>query len=555
VTRFMTRTVVTWGSVLLALLVAVVSGGALITSAHSNASHAAAGKNLVQHGSFEQLAPWDFIVRDGAAAALYQDAATSGGPADARVDVLQSMPGSDWYVQLRQGQLAVTKGQALTLTFRARASSQRSVRVVLQQNHIPWATSFDRTVAVTTRWQSYTFAYTPAASDSNMLLTFNLAGDTGQVSLTQVGLRTPAGDPPQPKATSTPLATPTRTPTSAPPISPQPTATATPAPSSSAFVTRQGSTLYFNGKPFRFAGPNIYWLGLTDNQTYPSTSRVDNALAAAKTMGATVVRAHTLGISVGCGNCLEPSLNHFNDQAFNSIDYAVAKARQDGLHLIIPLTDNYHYFHGGKHTFTDWVGDGNENDFYTNSTVIADFETYIAHLLNHVNPRTGIALKNDPTIMAWETGNELNDATNSWTENIARYIKSLAPHQLVADGHPTDWWGNTGQLQNPDVDMVTGHFYPPNNSWLQRDANLAAQSGKVYFVGEYDWTGSGGGDSLSSFLSLIENPANHVSGDLFWSLWDNGNSGDQYTLHYPGDNSSMQAAVNMLMRHAHIMGS
>lgn len=570
--RFMTRTVATWGSVLVVLVIAVASGGAIITSAHSDQSKAsragrAAQNNLVQHGSFEQLAPWDFIVRNGASAAIYQDAATSGGRGDVRINVLQSAPDHDWYVQLRQGNLAIAKGQTLTLSFMARGSTQHNVRVVLQQNYGAWSEYFDQTVAITPDWQTYRFTYVPAVSDSNTLLAFNLAAAAGQVSLTQVSLQPSAANTSAAAAAGGTLVTPT---TSAQPAATatagsQPTATGTstvpatstpaPSPGSSAFVTRQGGTLYLNGKAFRFAGANIYWLGLADNQTYPSTARVDNVLAAARSMGVTVVRSHTLGASVGCGNCLEPRLNQFNDQAFNSIDYAVAKAGQAGLHLIIPLTDNYHYYEGGKHTFTDWVGDGNEEDFYTNPTVIADFKAYIAHLLNHVNPRTGLALKNDPTIMAWETGNELNSATNGWTEDIARYIKSLAPQQLVADGHPTDWWGNTGQLQNPDVDMVTGHYYPPNNGWLQRDSNLAAQYGKVYFVGEYDWTGSTGGDSLSSFLSLVENPANHISGDLFWSLWDTGNSGDQYTMHYPGDNSTMQAAVSMLVRHARVMSS
>jgi len=39
-------------------------------------------------------------------------------------------------------------------------------------------------------------------------------------------------------------------------------------------------------------------------------------------------------------------------------------------------------------------------------------------LLNHVNTYTCLAYKNDPTIMAWETGNELDPPT-SWTQTIS----------------------------------------------------------------------------------------------------------------------------------------
>ena len=35
------------------------------------------------------------------------------------------------------------------------------------------------------------------------------------------------------------------------------------------------------------------------------------------------------------------------------------------------------------------------------------FKTYVSDLLKHMNPYTGKAWKDDPTIAAWETGNEM----------------------------------------------------------------------------------------------------------------------------------------------------
>src|SRR5713226_1730799 len=75
------------------------------------------------------------------------------------------------------------------------------------------------------------------------------------------------------------------------------------------FVERFGSQLLFKGNVFRFSGANIYWLGLDENVggiDYPTSFRVDDALATAREMGATVVRSHTLGISTGCPLCIEP---------------------------------------------------------------------------------------------------------------------------------------------------------------------------------------------------------------------------------------------------------
>lgn len=82
---------------------------------------------------------------------------------------------------------------------------------------------------------------------------------------------------------------------------------------------------------------------------------------------------------------------------------------------------------------------------------------------------TGIAYKDDPTILAWETGNELGAYQLSegappaaWTNTIASYIKSLAPRTLVMDG--SDGTHNTAGAPIPGlgvaaIDLVTDHQY------------------------------------------------------------------------------------------------
>src|SRR5437764_5211528 len=150
---------------------------------------------------------------------------------------------------------------------------------------------------------------------------------------------------------------------------------------SSGFVTRSGSQLMLNGHHFRFAGANIHWLGLDDSTNYPSQFRINDGLDAAKEMGATVVRSHSLGISTGCRNCIEPTLGAFNATAFAHNDYVIKAAKDRGIRLIIPFTDNWRYPEGGKYNFTKWCGISNENQFYFNAQVIKDFETYISTLL------------------------------------------------------------------------------------------------------------------------------------------------------------------------------
>ena len=324
------------------------------------------------------------------------------------------------------------------------------------------------------------------------------------------------------------------------------------------FVTRSGSYLLLNGQPFRFSGANIFWLGLQEtNNTvyYPSHFTVDDALATASFMGATVVRSHTLGTSVGCSTCLEPSLNKWNNTAFNAIDYAIKSACAHNIRLIIPLVDNWHYYHGGKHNFTDWEGDSDEDDFYSDPAVIQDFKNYISHILNHVNKYTGIALKDDPTILAWETGNELL-APSDWVQTITAYIKKVDHHHLVMDGNQPDELSS--DLSIPTVDIYTAHYdgYSPRIATLRMQIEQATDADKAFIVGEYDWN-TNQGDSLSDFLSFIEQ--SDLAGDMYWSLFPHDDKygfvqhNEHYTLHYPGDTPDMQSRIKLLRTHAYAM--
>lgn len=325
-----------------------------------------------------------------------------------------------------------------------------------------------------------------------------------------------------------------------------------------AFVTRSGAQLVLNGQAFRFGGVNISWLGMYPSSpvAYPTTSDIDAALTTAKNLGFTVVRAHSLGVSVGTTLSVWPTLTTTNTTAFNTIDYAIYKAGLAGLRLIIPLVDNYHFALGGKHTFTDWESIADETQFYTNSTVISDFEAYISVMLNRVNQYNSVAYKNDPTILAWQTGNELVNPfpATSWSSTISAYIKSIDSNHLVMDGAGMTTTGmNTAaaNLAISTLDIYDDHFYPPDLTRVASDASAVSGASKVYVAAEYDWLLYSSA-LLQSWHSTIEgNMA--ISGDLYWDLRVNVNPSDQYAFYYPGTTQEMQVRSSMLSRHAWLM--
>jgi mannan endo-1,4-beta-mannosidase len=366
----------------------------------------------------------------------------------------------------------------------------------------------------------------------------------------------------------------------------------------SGLVTRSGSQLVLNGSVWRFSGANIYWLDLdSGGGSYPTAYDVNDALATAALMGARTVRVVD-ALTTGCSDCLEPAPGVVNEKAFQFLDYAIYTASKYGIRLVFPLVNQYEGYAGnypiwwetvtGTETTADaqqaaasapYLTVGPSAAFYTDPATIDTFEGFVGTVLSHVNSYTGVPYDEDPTILGWETGNEIFPPV-SWTTTIASFVKGLDPNHLVIDGTygindgegifgnntvqvpPTGVCG--GDLALPQVDVYSDHFYPPNSTVVTGDADAVAGCGKAFIAGEYDWLNLGGGTPLQTFLSAIEGDPN-VSGDVFWDLWnhndlggwdgggDGNGGGDGYTLHYPGSDANHQSRAAELLNHAYAM--
>jgi len=326
-------------------------------------------------------------------------------------------------------------------------------------------------------------------------------------------------------------------------------AAAAPAPTTG-FLTRRGSALLApNGSGFRVGGVNLYWLGLDENEGgvhLPTHFRVSDGLATvAGFLGPALVRAHTVGVSTGGALSFEPALGRFNASALDAADWAVAEAERLGLRLIVPLTDNYHYYHGGKHDFTDWLGLP-ESAFYSDPRAVAAFEAYVAARLAHVNPYTGRAARDEPAIAFWETGNELQAPAN-WTAAVAAFIKALDPNHLVMDGN---YGVAADHLAIKDIDAVSDHFYPPNLARFEAGAQAAAAAGLVYSLGEFGWSQGGPVDELLAACAAAPACAQASVWSLFPHADDFGfvQHNDGFTIHFPGWGFASELAIVQTMR-------
>ena len=342
------------------------------------------------------------------------------------------------------------------------------------------------------------------------------------------------------------------------------------------FVTVAGSDFSDGAAPFHFAGTNNYYLA------YKSNTMIDDVLQDSAAMGLKVVRAWGFinGQSKD-GKVTQPSLGVYDESGFERLDYAVWKAKQLGLRLLIPLVNNWDEF-GGMSWYVAQTGGGSHDDFYTRATIKTAYQNYVSQLLNRVNTHTGIAYKNEPAVFAWELANEPrceSDATGNtlvtWADTMSGYIKGLDANHLVCVGDEgfskktgqSDWtrsgsegvdWARLTAL--PHIDFGTVHLYPDNwskttdwgTAWITEHLVDGAALGKPVVLEEFGLQAKPARDTVyQTWTGALSSGGGAAS--LFWILTGVQDDGsgypdyDGFDVKYPG------TTATVLAQHAAVM--
>lgn len=252
------------------------------------------------------------------------------------------------------------------------------------------------------------------------------------------------------------------------------------------FVKTRGVQLMLNGSPYYANGYNAYWLMYFASD--PSQrNKVSSTFQEASNHGLNIAR--TWAFSDGGYKPLQYSPGSYNEEMFQGLDFVLAEARKYGIKVILSLVNNYEDF-GGKKQYVEWARSqgqsiNSEDDFFTNPVVKGYYKNHIKTVLTRRNSLSGVAYKDDPTIMAWELMNEIRcpsdhsgNSVQSWISEMASYLKSIDGKHLVEAGlegfygqlktqsNPnfhvgTDFIANN---QIPTIDFATLHSYP--DQWL-----------------------------------------------------------------------------------------
>jgi mannan endo-1,4-beta-mannosidase len=315
--------------------------------------------------------------------------------------------------------------------------------------------------------------------------------------------------------------------------------------------------------------------------SYKSQTMVDALLAKAKASGFNTIR--TWGFldignqdgsnSIGGGkkegvyfHYWDGSAPAYNDgpDGLERLDYVIYKAGQLHLRLVIPFVNNWNDF-GGIDQYVRWRSGAYHDDFYTDATIRGWYKDWVAHLLNRTNVYTGVAYKDDPTIMTWELANEprcraygvypesgtcTTQTLIEWADDVSTFVKGMDDLHLVSVGDEgffctpgaSDWTENCGEgvdtlalADLPSVDIASFHLYPDNwgkdpawgTEWIRRHIREARPIHERAILGEFGLKNK-----------AIRNPVykewtdtvlrNRGAGAMYWILSDKQDDGTDY---------------------------
>lgn len=181
------------------------------------------------------------------------------------------------------------------------------------------------------------------------------------------------------------------------------------------FVRVKKGHFYFeDGNRARFLGFNI----ATRSNT-PTHEDAEKLAARFASMGVNVIRLHAADAPIGEGagnwsSCKEaPLLDYdkgttrvFNPEGLDRFDYLFAKLKEKGIYLHIDLIVARAFLEGDELEYPGSIPLCMKRYPMYNARLIELQKEYARELLCHVNPYTGLALKDDPAVITVQMNNE-----------------------------------------------------------------------------------------------------------------------------------------------------
>ncbi len=177
---------------------------------------------------------------------------------------------------------------------------------------------------------------------------------------------------------------------------------------------KDGHLAFEDGKRVRFLGFNI-----AARSNTPDHATAEKLAARFASLGVNVIRLHAADAPIGdeprsWSSCREaPLLDYekgtsrlFNPEGLDRFDYLIAQLKARGIYLHIDLIVARPFLEGDGLDYPGSVPSCMKRYPMYNPRLIELQKEYARELLCHVNPYTGLALKDDPVVMTVQINNE-----------------------------------------------------------------------------------------------------------------------------------------------------
>lgn len=271
------------------------------------------------------------------------------------------------------------------------------------------------------------------------------------------------------------------------------------------FIRVRGGHFFYNGKPYYFAGTNL-WYGcyIGSPGDTGDRDRLRRELDSLCANGIENLRILAGSEESYLRRSIRPAIQRapgaLDDSLLQGLDFLLARMGERRMHAVLFL-NNYWQWSGGMSQYNVWAdgGEGVDPDdttqgypkfmefsakFYRNDKAKALFRNYIRTILTRTNTVNGRRYCDDPTIMAWQLANEPRPGTfgpegeqnldvfYQWIDQTASYIHSLDTNHLVSTGSEGAVgfrWSTEYVLrthQSKYIDYITFHLWPKNWGWF-----------------------------------------------------------------------------------------
>ncbi len=263
-------------------------------------------------------------------------------------------------------------------------------------------------------------------------------------------------------------------------------------------ITTNGIQLIKNGKPYYFIGSNAWhFTNLASLGDGGNRERLLKELDMLEEMGVDNLRI--MAGTEGPGSQqyrIQPALQNapgeYDEQLLQGLDYLMDELAKRDMVAVLCL-NNFFMWSGGMAQYVSWAegteiplpqlntGSWDEYQayaarFYTNKKAMSYFEDFLRFIIARKNTINGKLYTQDPTIMAWQLGNEPRGRQNVmeyaiWADKTAGLIQQLDTNHLVSlggEGILPDGGVDTGfkvVSQSKNIDYLTAHLWIENWSW------------------------------------------------------------------------------------------